>query len=94
MLKRFLLAGPIEIPDDRFFVTIPEGLTLVEMQETLLSQLPDFNPDELKQAIEKNSETPSSLGLTLSFIKKASFSQIPTMLMKHQLQMKRAFFRE
>ena len=43
----------MEIPDDRFFVTIPEGLTLVEMQETLLSQLPDFNPDELKQAIEK-----------------------------------------
>ena len=62
----------MEIPDDRFFVTIPEGLTLVEMQETLLSQLPDFNPDELKQAIE-NSETPSSLGITLSFIKEGIF---------------------
>ena len=71
-VKEILLAGPMEIPDDRYFVTIPEGLTLVEMQETLLSQLPDFNPDELKQAIE-NSETPSSLGLTLSFIKEGIF---------------------
>ena len=71
-VKEILLAGPMEIPDDRFFVTIPEGLTLVEMQETLLSQLPDFNPDELKQAIE-NSETPSSLGITLSFIKEGIF---------------------
>lgn len=71
-VKEILLAGPMEIPDDRFFVTIPEGLTLVEMQETLLSQIPDFNPDELKQAIE-NSETPSSLGITLSFIKEGIF---------------------
>ena len=62
----------MEIPDDRFFVTIPEGLTLVEMQETLLSQLPDFNPNELEQAIE-NSETPSSLGITLSFFKEGIF---------------------
>ena len=71
-VKENLLAGPLEIPDDRFFVTIPEGLTLVEMQETLLGQLPDFNPDELKRAIE-SSETPSSLGITLSFIKEGIF---------------------
>ena len=37
-VKENLLAGPMEIPDDRFFVTIPEGLTLIEMQETLLGQ--------------------------------------------------------
>ena len=71
-VKENLLAGPMEIPDDRFFVTIPEGLTLIEMQETLLGQLPDFNPEELKQAIE-NAGTPSSLGITLSFIKEGIF---------------------
>jgi UPF0755 protein len=62
----------MEIPDDRFFVTIPEGLTLVEMQETLLNQLPDFSPEELKRAIE-SSETPSSLGFSLRFIKEGIF---------------------
>ena len=36
-VKDNLLAGPLEIPDDRFFVTIPEGLTLIEMQETPVS---------------------------------------------------------
>jgi len=71
-VKENLLAGPMEIPDDRFFVTIPEGLTLIEMQETLLDQLPDFNPEELKQAIN-NSDTPSSLGISLSFIKEGIF---------------------
>ena len=71
-VKNSLLAGPMEIPDDRFFVTIPEGLTLVEMQETLLNQLPDFSPEELKQAIE-SSETPSSLGFSLRFIKEGIF---------------------
>ncbi|GIS55766.1 MAG: hypothetical protein Ct9H90mP30_4510 [Actinomycetota bacterium] len=71
-VKENLLAGPMEIPDDRFFVTIPEGLTLIEMQETLLGQLPDFNPEELKKAIE-NAGTPSSLGITLSFIKEGIF---------------------
>jgi UPF0755 protein len=71
-VKNSLLAGPMEIPDDRFFVTIPEGLTLVEMQETLLNQLPDFSPEELKRAIE-SSETPSSLGFSLRFIKEGIF---------------------
>ena len=71
-VKDNLLAGPLEIPDDRFFVTIPEGLTLIEMQETLLNQLPDFNPEELKQAIQ-SSETPLSLGFSLRFIKEGIF---------------------
>ena len=71
-VKDNLLAGPLEIPDDRFFVTIPEGLTLIEMQETLLNQLPDFNPEELKQAIQ-GSETPLSLGFSLRFIKEGIF---------------------
>ena len=71
-VKENLISGPMEIPDDRFFVTIPEGLTLIEMQETLLGQLPDFSPEELRQAIE-NAATPSSLGITLSFVKEGIF---------------------
>ena len=71
-VKENLISGPMEIPDDRFFVTIPEGLTLIEMQETLLGQLPDFSPEELRQAIE-NADTPSSLGITLSFVKEGIF---------------------
>ncbi|GIS39014.1 MAG: hypothetical protein Ct9H90mP11_03340 [Acidimicrobiales bacterium] len=63
------------------------------MQETLLSQLPDFNPDELKQPIE-NSETPSSLGITLSFIKEGSSSPIPTMLIKASLANEESLFPE
>ena len=36
---------------ETFFVTIPEGLTVAEMQASLLSQLPEFDPVELADAI-------------------------------------------
>lgn len=36
---------------ETFFVTIPEGLTVDEMQAALLSQLPEFDPVELADAI-------------------------------------------
>ena len=56
-----LEAGPIEIAEDRFFVTIPEGLTLNEMTQVLLQQLPSFDSDELDSAINQ-SQNPESLG--------------------------------
>ena len=60
-VKNNLEAGPIEVTEDRFYVTIPEGLTLVEMKESLLDQLPAFDPVELSLAIAQSSE-PESLG--------------------------------
>ncbi len=56
-----LEAGPIEITEDRYFVTIPEGLTLNEMTQVLLQQLPSFESDELASAINQ-SKNPESLG--------------------------------
>ena len=56
-----LEAGPIEVVEDRFYVTVPEGLTLIEMQESLLMQLPSFDATELSLAIAQ-SQNPESLG--------------------------------
>jgi UPF0755 protein len=59
--RESLEAGPLEIIEERFYVTIPEGLTLQEMQTSLLTQLPSFDIDELANAISY-SQTPVSLG--------------------------------
>ena len=53
--------GPIEVVAERFFVTIPEGLTIEEMEQSLLAQIPSFDPIELKAAIYA-SQTPESFG--------------------------------
>ena len=60
-VRNNLEAGPTEIVEDRFYVTIPEGLTLGEMKISLLSQLPSFDSAELDLAIAQ-SRDPESLG--------------------------------
>lgn len=59
--RESLEAGPLEIIEERFFVTIPEGLTLKEMQTSLIAQLPSFDVQELSNAIF-SSQTPVSFG--------------------------------
>ncbi len=59
--RESLERGPIEVIEERFYVTIPEGLTLDEMQEVLLQQIPSFDPIELGTAIN-SSETPVVFG--------------------------------
>ena len=59
--RESLETGPIEIIEERFFVTIPEGLTLKEMQTSLIAQLPSFDVEELYDAIF-SSQTPASFG--------------------------------
>jgi|TARA_B100000902_G_scaffold34208_1_gene41174 UPF0755 protein len=60
-VRNSLEAGPMEIVEDRFYVTIPEGLTLEEMKISLLSQLPSFDSAELDLAIAQ-SKDPEGLG--------------------------------
>ena len=60
-VRNNLEAGPTEIVEDRFYVTIPEGLTLAEMKISLLDQLPSFDSSELSLAIAQ-SRDPESLG--------------------------------
>jgi len=60
-VRNNLEAGPTEIVEDRFYVTIPEGLTLAEMKISLLDQLPSFDFAELSLAIAQ-SRNPESLG--------------------------------
>lgn len=50
-VKDILEAGPEAVEDTRTFITIPEGLTVAELQDSLLAQLPRFDPNELQQAI-------------------------------------------
>jgi len=59
--RESLERGPIEIVEERFFVTIPEGLTLQEMKNILLQQVSSFDPSELELAIN-SSQTPAVLG--------------------------------
>ena len=59
--RESLERGPVEVVEERFFVTIPEGLTLDEMKEVLLQQLPDFDVNELELAVA-SSQTPAALG--------------------------------
>ena len=59
--RESLESGPIEVIEERFYVTIPEGLTLNEMQDVLQEQIPSFDPVELGEAIYL-SQTPLSLG--------------------------------
>ncbi len=59
--RESLESGPVEVVEERFFVTIPEGLTLDEMKEVLLQQLPDFDANELELAVT-SSQTPAALG--------------------------------
>ncbi|MCY3578110.1 MAG: endolytic transglycosylase MltG [bacterium] len=50
--KDVLLAGPSSGPaEDALRVLVPEGLTLVQIQSQLLSQLPTFESDELARAL-------------------------------------------
>lgn len=48
-VKDTLLAGPA--PSETRLVTIPEGLTLEEIQRRLLDQLPEFSVVELEEAV-------------------------------------------
>ena len=59
--RESLERGPIEVVEERFFVTIPEGLTLQEMKNILLQQVSSFDPSELELAIN-SSQTPAVLG--------------------------------
>ena len=59
--RESLEKGPIEVVEERFFVTIPEGLTIDEMEQSLLAQIPSFDPIELETAIYA-SQTPASFG--------------------------------
>ncbi|MBJ68566.1 MAG: hypothetical protein CL463_01535 [Acidimicrobiaceae bacterium] len=59
--RESLERGPAEVIEERFFVTIPEGLTLVEMKDVLLQQVPSFDPSELDLAIA-TSQTPRVFG--------------------------------
>ena len=59
--RESLERGPIEVVEERFFVTIPEGLTLQEMKDVLLQQVTSFDPNELELAFN-SSQTPAVLG--------------------------------
>ena len=59
--RESLERGPIEVIEERFFVTIPEGLTLKEMKNVLLQQVSSFDPNELELAIN-SSQIPAVLG--------------------------------
>ncbi len=59
--RESLERGPIEVVEERFFVTIPEGLTLDEMADVLLQQVDSFDPVELDLAIT-TSQTPAIFG--------------------------------
>jgi hypothetical protein len=50
-VRDVLETGPATAPDTRTFITVPEGLTIAEMREVLLGQLPLFDRAELDAAL-------------------------------------------